>query len=266
MARTILGLETLGRIVSLPQWALSLLPLLALHGTSHAVQSQWALSHQQGRAATVPAPIAVPSTAPGAKRPAAGVAGLPAHFRSRSTLSLRAQHCVGQAAAFHRVNADILHAIILVESDGRPSVVNRNRNGTLDIGMAQINSIHLPELSRYGIQAEHLFDECVAAFVAAWHYGRQVRRLGNTWQAIGAYHSRTPQHNQRYQRLVFERLIRLGVLPDTRLATSTPRAHSNSSTPAATPRTARSAPSAPTSAPTSEPAESIAALYASYAR
>jgi soluble lytic murein transglycosylase-like protein len=147
------------------------------------------------------------------------------HFRLGSTLSFRAQYCLGQSAAFHGVNADILHAIILVESDGRPLVVNRNRNGTLDIGMAQINSIHLPELARYGIKQEHLFDECIAAFVAGWHYARQVRHLGNTWQAIGAYHSRTPHLNEAYQRRVMRRLVQLGVWAPTQAAAGLP--HTN---------------------------------------
>lgn len=160
-------------------------------------------------------PLHVQASVPTANLVAGAAPTAPAHFRPGSPLSVRAQHCVGKAAAFYRVNADVLHAIMLVESDGRPHVVSRNSNGTLDIGMAQINSIHLRELSRYGIRAEHLLDECVAAFVAAWHYARQIARLGNTWQAIGAYHSRTPRHNERYQRLVFERLVRMGVLPNT---------------------------------------------------
>lgn len=145
------------------------------------------------------------------------------HFRVGSTLSVRAQYCVGQAAAFHGVNADVLHAIILVESDGRPLVVNRNSNGTVDVGMAQINSIHFSELARYGIQPEHLFDECIAAFVAGWHYARQVRRLGNTWQAIGAYHSRTPHLNEAYQRRVMRRMVQLGVWAPTQAASALPQ-------------------------------------------
>lgn len=125
-------------------------------------------------------------------------------------LSPRAHRCIQEAAVFHGVNADVLRAILIVESGGRPLALNRNRNGTYDIGIAQINSIHLQELARYGIRAEHLFDECIAAFVAGWHYARQVRAFGNSWQAIGAYHSRTPEHNQRYQRLVYRELVRMG--------------------------------------------------------
>ncbi|MDM7322008.1 MAG: lytic transglycosylase domain-containing protein [Gammaproteobacteria bacterium] len=122
-------------------------------------------------------------------------------------LSYRANACSLQAAAHHRVNPDILRAILLVESGGRPFAINKNANGTFDIGIAQINSIHLRDLSKFGIRPEHLFDECISIFVAAWHYRKQIDRFGNTWQAVGAYHSVTPVHNTRYQRLVYRKLL-----------------------------------------------------------
>jgi len=236
------SLSLIGRAACVAAWAAALLLPAATQATQVA----------QASAAPAHGRLASASDTPGAS----------SHFRAASPLSLRAQHCVGQAAAFHRVNADILHTIILVESDGRPHVVNRNSNGTLDIGMAQINSIHLPELSRYGIHSSHLFDECVAAFVAAWHYARQVRRLGNTWQAIGAYHSRTPHHNQRYQHLVINRLVRLGVLSAPRLAVTASAAPSVA--PAARPAKPAPAvaarPTTPTTPAASTPT-SFAALY-----
>jgi len=167
------------------------------------------------------AAYAAPTTAPSTSFSSSASAKPRAqHFRPPSSLSARAQYCVGEAAAFHRVNADVLHAIILVESDGRPLAIRRNSNGTVDVGMAQINTVHFAELARYGIAPEHLFDECIAAFVAAWHYARQVRRLGNTWQAIGAYHSRTPHLNEAYQRRVMRRLMQLGVWAPGRMGTS----------------------------------------------
>lgn len=126
-------------------------------------------------------------------------------------LSDRVIGCSAQAAQYHGVNADVLRAILLVESGGKPLAVNRNSNGTLDVGIAQINSIHFKELKKYGIRPDHLFDECIATFVAAWHYAKQVKLYGNTWRAIGAYHSRTPSHNEKYQRLVYRQLLRMGV-------------------------------------------------------
>lgn len=114
--------------------------------------------------------------------------------------------CVIAAADYHRVNPWILRAILAVESGFRERAINRNANGTVDVGMAQINSIHFRELASHGIAPSQLMDACVATYVAAWHLAKQMRQRGNTWQAIGAYHSSTPCHNQRYAALVWNRL------------------------------------------------------------
>jgi soluble lytic murein transglycosylase-like protein len=115
------------------------------------------------------------------------------------------------AAQRHGVNPHILRAILQVESGMRPHVVSRNRNGSIDVGMAQINSIHFRELAQWGITPDRLLDPCVATHVAAWHLKRVMLRHGNTWFGVAAYHSATPIHNQRYQALLRQELVRTGV-------------------------------------------------------
>ncbi|WP_347322623.1 lytic transglycosylase domain-containing protein, partial [Ralstonia pseudosolanacearum] len=110
--------------------------------------------------------------------------------------------CIDDAAAYHDVNPQVLRAIGYQESRLNPQARNLNRNGSEDLGMFQINSIHLPELSRYGIGRQMLFDPCVSAYVAAWHLSRKIRQHGNNWWAIGAYHSESPEHNGVYARAV----------------------------------------------------------------
>ena len=90
----------------------------------------------------------------------------------------------------------------------RPDVVKRNTNGSVDVGMAQINSVHFAQLSQWGITPERLLDPCVAIHVAAWHLKRGLLRHGNTWFGVAAYHSVTPQHNARYQALIRQELQR----------------------------------------------------------
>jgi soluble lytic murein transglycosylase-like protein len=121
-----------------------------------------------------------------------------------------AERCVGPAALRHGVNPQILRAILQVESAMRPHVVQRNANGSVDVGMAQINSVHFPELAKWGITPDKLLDPCVAAHVAAWHLKRGLVRHGNTWFGVAAYHSVTPEHNARYQARVREALMRSG--------------------------------------------------------
>jgi soluble lytic murein transglycosylase-like protein len=116
------------------------------------------------------------------------------------------ERCIPAAAQHHRIDPRLLRAVLKVESDLRPWAFGRNANGTVDMGMAQINSIHLPELARHGIQSQHLFDPCVASYVAAWLLRKNIDRHGLTWHGVAAYHSLTPEHNQRYQGLLMKAL------------------------------------------------------------
>ena len=106
--------------------------------------------------------------------------------------------------------SDVLRAILRVESGLRPAAINRNTNGTLDVGIGQINSIHFRRLSEFGIAPGHLLDACIGTYVAAWHLGQLIERHGWSWETIGRYHSITPQHNRRYQWLVYNELRRVG--------------------------------------------------------
>jgi len=131
----------------------------------------------------------------------------------QSSISLKEQNtqhvtrCVSGAAAHHSVNPWILRAILQVESGNKPDALNRNNNGSIDVGIAQINSMHFKELGRYGISPSDLMNECVSTYVAAWHLAKQYRAYGNTWFAIGAYHSATPCFNRRYAGLVWNALV-----------------------------------------------------------
>lgn len=127
-----------------------------------------------------------------------------------------ATQCVVKAAERHSVNPWVLKAILKVESNFKPGAVTRNSNGTVDLGMAQINSIHLKELSNYGIAEDDLLNPCVSTYVAAWHLAKQHRRHGNTWFAVGAYHSATPCFNARYVGLVWNTLIDWNVVQSQR--------------------------------------------------
>lgn len=123
------------------------------------------------------------------------------------------------AAEFHTVNPWILKAILKVESDFDPRAVNRNANGTIDVGMAQINSIHFAKLKRWGIAPADLMDGCVATYVAAWHLANQIRTHGNTWFGIASYHSASHCQNSRYAGLLWNALLGWGVVTGTRART-----------------------------------------------
>ena len=134
--------------------------------------------------------------------------------------------CIDDAAAHHQVNALVLRAIGWHESRLDPAAVGHNANGSIDIGAFQINSAHLPDLARYGVTARLLSDGCVSAYVAAWHYRRQMDSLGNTWAAIGAYHSRTPSRSAWYANRIAAILMSWGALPRTALPYANSVTHS----------------------------------------
>ena len=121
--------------------------------------------------------------------------------------------CIDDAAARHQVNAYVLRAIGWQESRLRPAAIGRNADGSVDVGAFQINSIHLAELARHGIDRAALTDGCVSADVAAWHYRRQIDRQGDGWQAVGAYHSRTAARAAWYANQIAAILMRWNVMP-----------------------------------------------------
>lgn len=134
--------------------------------------------------------------------PAHAAGSVPAHAGLYPSIpwSDNNRPCWDQAAAYHHVDPWLLYAIAKVESSHNPSAVNRaNRNGTVDTGMMQINSIHWPTLRRYGIEPSALYNACASAYIGAWVLAQNQRRYGNSWKAIAAYNVGSVEDPRRYQ-------------------------------------------------------------------
>ncbi|MCR1769770.1 lytic transglycosylase domain-containing protein [Burkholderia glumae] len=122
--------------------------------------------------------------------------------------------CIAEAALYQGIDPALLLAIAQHESGLRPQAVNRNRNGTRDIGLMQINSSWLPTLARYGIPEQALMDPCVNAYTGAWILRQAIARYGSNWSAVGAYNAAARDKQIRYigriyliyQRLATQRL------------------------------------------------------------
>lgn len=109
---------------------------------------------------------------------------------SQSAIHVRrsGQACWDEAARYHGLDPWLLYAVAYVESTHNPGLISKpNRNGTYDIGLMQVNSVHLPRLSRYGITQATLMDACASTYVGAWIMADNIRRYGWSWQAIAAY-------------------------------------------------------------------------------
>lgn len=126
--------------------------------------------------------------------------------------------CFDWASRRFGMSSHLLYAIALQESGLNPRAVNRNTNGSQDIGLMQINSSWGPMLARYGIRPSDLWDPCTNIFVGAWILGDNLARMGPTVAALGAYNARDPIKREAYARRVLERLHRLTApSPDARL-------------------------------------------------
>lgn len=123
--------------------------------------------------------------------------------------------CWRGAAQYHGVDVWLLYSIAWVESRMNPVAIGRNKNGSLDLGVMQINTIWLNELARYGISKEQLLDGCTSIYVGAWIMSKNIRSYGYTWRAIGAYNSRNPAIGIAYAQKVYDVHRRITGLPTT---------------------------------------------------
>lgn len=95
--------------------------------------------------------------------------------------------CWEVASESYGIPVKVLKAVAKTESGFNAGARNRNKNGTYDIGLMQINSAWLPVLVKYGINEESLNDSCTNLKVGAWILSNNAKKLGWNWAAIGAY-------------------------------------------------------------------------------
>ena len=127
-----------------------------------------------------------------------------------------AHACWEQAAERYGVSAELLYAIARTESGLNPRAVSHNRNGSRDIGLMQINSAWLPRLSALGITERDLLNPCTSIHVGAWILAGNVRRLGYTWEAVGAYNTTHPALRRAYAEQVYRQVSRTVAPPKPR--------------------------------------------------
>lgn len=137
---------------------------------------------------------------------------------SENTISIRLPAhipatCVAAAANRYSVPSTALLAILKQESGGRVGITNRNTNGSIDLGPAQLNdhSWGATMQERFGISRHSLVNNMCQALMAQayalrseWDGCRRDKEP-SIWCAIGRYHSRTPKYQRDYIRGVWEK-------------------------------------------------------------
>ena len=110
--------------------------------------------------------------------------------------------CFEEAGKMYKIPPMLLQSIAWVESRYDKNAKNQNTNGSVDMGVMQINSLWLEPLSEYGVQKKHLYNACYNISIAAWILRKQINEVGYNWQAVAHYHSRTPDRGESYARKV----------------------------------------------------------------
>jgi len=76
--------------------------------------------------------------------------------------------CFVSAGQHYGVNPYLLYAIAKVESGLNPRAINRNKNGTIDRGIMQINSSWDRYLIRHGIDPRYVWEPCYNIHLGLW--------------------------------------------------------------------------------------------------
>lgn len=113
--------------------------------------------------------------------------------------------CMALVAQIYSLPPRVLPSIQAVEG-GAVGVAHRNRDGTEDLGIMQINTLWVPTLARYShitvaearerLLARPCYNIAAAGLVMRT-YLDETR--GDLMRAVGNYHSHTPMLNQDYQ-------------------------------------------------------------------
>lgn len=112
--------------------------------------------------------------------------------------------CFEEAGAMYDVSPQLLRAIAKVESNFNPRAINRNKNGSYDFGVMQINSSWVKTLGEDRWRA--LGDPCFNVKVGAWILGANINRHGYNWEAVGRYNAVSIEKQAVYIRKVYKTL------------------------------------------------------------
>lgn len=108
-------------------------------------------------------------------------------------------NCWDYAASKFNLDPWLLFAIGSVESSFNEGISSKNSNNTYDLGLMQINSIHIPYFQRMGLNRNDLQNDTCKNIIAAAHLLRQsINKYGYNIDGIGGYHSNTPRLRRNY--------------------------------------------------------------------
>jgi len=123
--------------------------------------------------------------------------------------------CLDAVIQSYQIHPIVLSVIARTEG-GWAGAKIKNTDGSYDLGLMQINTIHLPELSAFGLTEKMLVNnECINLGVAAWYVRRVTvnQDLDNRsafFRSIARFHNKQEPHISVYAEKLeqaFERII-----------------------------------------------------------
>lgn len=92
------------------------------------------------------------------------------------------------AGQYYNVNPSITMALGKIESNYNQYAYNLNTNGTADVGVMQINTVWIPNLTKNGMtDPRKLYEYEFNIFVGTWILKQCINRFGQSWRTIDCY-------------------------------------------------------------------------------
>lgn len=112
--------------------------------------------------------------------------------------------CFEDAGKTYGINPVLLKSIARAESNLNPKAINKNQNGSIDIGLMQINSFWIKTL---GLDSGKLISEpCYNTMIGARILKQCIDRYGYTWEAVGCYNATSMPKRVMYSWKIFNSL------------------------------------------------------------
>ncbi len=112
--------------------------------------------------------------------------------------------CFDEAGQKYGISPVLLECIAKTESNLDPKATNKNKNGSFDIGLMQVNSYWIKTL---GFDRDRLLNDCCYNTMAGAQILRQcIDQHGYTWEAVGCYNAASPDKKKAYSWKIFRQL------------------------------------------------------------
>ncbi len=105
-----------------------------------------------------------------------------------TSYSANLDECFEYAGKSFSISPVLLKCIGTVESGLNQNARNKDSDGTIDVGIMQINSSWIKTIS-WGNWVKAKTDACYNIYVGAWILSKCVKRYGYTWRAVGCYNA-----------------------------------------------------------------------------